>query len=135
MITKERLRDIFGRFVGLEAAMEPGDKEIDLNGTKVKVANDVLTPKTFKLMSDVRGAAAENGLTVRVIWPGTMITMEFVETRADLYLLPDHKGRLLLSLDSQIVPERAPDHADVARQGLLTSLKPMKPPRFKPPTA
>ncbi len=133
MIEKETLTEIFGNFVGQEAAMEPGNMEVDVGGTKMKVANDVLTPKTFKLMSDVRAAAAENGLTARVIWPGTMVTMDFVETRIDLYLLQDLKGRLLLSLDSQTVPPRAPDHADIAVKGLTTALRQLKPPRFKPP--
>ena len=59
--------------------------------------------------------------------------MDFVPTRIDLYLLEDPRGRLLLSLDSQTVPERAPDHAEVAVTGLTTALKPLKPPRFKPP--
>ena len=135
MMTKERLKDIFGKFVGLKADMVQGDTEIAIGDTTIKVANDVLSPRTNKLFDDVREAASENGLTARIIWPDTMVTMDFIETRIDLYLLKDQSGRLLLSLDSQNLPPRAPDHAEVTRKGLNTPLKPLKPPRFKPPTA
>ena len=79
------LSNIFGKFAGKEVPLKEehweikiGDGKEPIKGVDYKLANE-----NDPVLKEMHKVAAENGLSLRVMWPGMMTTMDFRTDRAN----------------------------------------------------
>ena len=92
------LTAIFGKFAGREIRMT--EKEVDLGFAKVPTV-ELANPRD-PLIMHMRKAADDNGLRLRLFWPGVMGTTDVRHDRVTVNIVKGSDGKWRIANDFRI---------------------------------
>lgn len=92
-----KLSDIFGKFAGREVPLNEKPYEVKLQSRTIKGTQLELANKNDPTIAEMEKTAAENGLSLRLWWPGIMGTMDYREDRVNAHLEKDKGGKWRVS--------------------------------------
>lgn len=92
---QQKLEQIFNRFAGKEVPLVERTYEIGVDRKKIKQL-ELLDP-CDPVISEIRQAAYENNLRLRVWWPGVVGTMDYRTDRVNVKITKDNEGKWRVS--------------------------------------
>lgn len=96
------LTAIFGKFAGLEVPMVERVEKLEIRGKTHEIPVIELADQDDPTVKEMREAAAQNGLNLRLWWEGTVGTMDFRTDRVNATIERCSDGKWRVSREFRI---------------------------------